>query len=260
MTEQETSNAIQLPACDVEEHRRVTQNEPAEKDLSVHPRQRCAFVATFSDGIVVSTPTAWNGGNPSVERAKFFAQLAYKRQTDKSAPAIVEARFEVGREPRTVLRVCSATELDVGQAVTATLSEPEPEAGGVNDLPDIVPVATPNDALVEAIKTLRAAGYRVSKPRKQKNPKPGKDRVGPTCVAIFADGEVTRMSTYTSLTRLDWERGLRLSQAAYESRWRTRVRVHGVPPLSALPPIVSAYFEQDGVVLAQRNRENESTT
>jgi hypothetical protein len=230
--------------------------EEYEKEgLNVIPRQRCIFVATFSDGVVVSTPTAWNGGNPSVERAKFFSELAYKRQIDKSAPAIVEAHFEVGRKPRTVLRVCSAAELDVGQAVTATLSEPEPEAGGVNDLPDIVPVATPNDALVEAIKTLRAAGYRVSKPRKQKNPKRGTDRVGPTCVAIFADGEVTRMSTYTSLEQLDWERGLRLSQAAYESRWRTRVRVHGVPPLSALPPIVSAYFERDGIVLAQRKFE-----
>src|SRR5262245_38216110 len=113
------------------------------------------------------------------------------------------------------------------------------EAGGVNDMPVIVPAAIPNDALVEAIKTLRAAGYRVSKPRKQKNPKRGTDRVGPTCVAMFADGEVTRMSTFTTLERLDWERGLRLSQAAYESRWRTRVRVHGVPPLSALPPIIS---------------------
>ena len=126
------------------------------------------------------------------------------------------------------------------------------ETGGVNDLPVIMPVATPNDALVEAIKTLRAAGYRVSKPRKQKNPNRGKDRVGPTCVAMFADGEVTRMSTFTSLKQLDWERGLRLSQAAYESRWRTRVRVHGVAPLSVLPIIVSAHFEQDGVVLAQR--------
>ena len=89
----------------------------------VRPRQRCAFVATFSDGVVVSTPTAWNSGHPSVERAKFFAELAYKRQTDKSAPAIAKAQFEVGRKPRTVLRVCSAVELDAGQVST---SAPEP--------------------------------------------------------------------------------------------------------------------------------------
>ena len=240
MTEQEILAKYSTSELHRGEKPMSAQNEPVEEDLNVVPRQRCTFVAVFSDGVVVSTPTAWNGGNPSVENAKFFAQLAYKRQTDKSAPAIVKAHFEIGRKPtRTVLRVCSAAELI--------------EAGGVNDLPDIMPVATPNDALVEAIKTLRAAGYRVSKPRKQKNPKRGTDRVGPTCVAMFADGEVTRMSTYTSLTRLDWERGLRLSQAAYESRWQTRVRVHGVPPLSALPPIVSAYFEQDGVVLARRS-------
>jgi hypothetical protein len=115
---------------------------------------------------------------------------------------------------------------------------------------DMVEIA--DTALAKAIKTLRAAGYRVSKPRKQKNPKRGKDRVGPTCVAMFADGEVTRMSTFTSLKQLDWERGLRLSRAAYESRWRMRVRVQGVPPLSALPPIISVRFEQDGAVLAQR--------
>jgi hypothetical protein len=128
------------------------------------------------------------------------------------------------------------------------------EAGGVNDLPVIMPVATQNDALVEAIKTLRAAGYRVSKPRKQKNPKRGTDRVGPTCVALFADGETTRMSTCTSIERLDWERGL--AQAAYESRWRTRVRVQGLPPMSVPPPIISAHFEQDGVVLAHRKFES----
>src|SRR5262249_23456716 len=130
------------------------------------------------------------------------------------------------------------------------------EAGGVNDAAVIVPAAVPNDTLVEAIKTLRAAGYRVSKPRKQKNSKRGRDRVGPTFVALFACGETTRMSVYSSLEQLDWERGLRLSQAAYESPWRTPVRVQGVPPLSALPPIISAHFEQDGVVLAQRKFES----
>jgi hypothetical protein len=107
--------------------------------------------------------------------------------------------------------------------------------------------------LAEAIAMVKAAGYRVSKPRTLKQPK-HKDRVGPTFVATFADGAVTRMSTFTSLTNLDCARGVRLSQAAYQSRWRTRERVHHagfVAPLTTLPAIVSAHFEQDGKVLAQ---------
>jgi hypothetical protein len=107
--------------------------------------------------------------------------------------------------------------------------------------------------LDEAIGLVRSAGYRVSKPKAKAKPnRKTKDRVGPTFVATFADGEVTRMSTCTPIERLDWGRGLRLAQAAYESRWRTRVRVQGLPPLSVLPPIISAHFEQDGVVLARR--------
>jgi hypothetical protein len=117
------------------------------------------------------------------------------------------------------------------------------EAGGVNDMPVIVPAAATSDALVEAIKTVKAAGYRVSKPRKPKIFKRGKDRVGPTFVAEFADGTVTRMSKYTSLKKLDWDRGERLSHAAYQSRWRTR---------EAPPAIISARFEQDGKVLGTR--------
>jgi hypothetical protein len=137
------------------------------------------------------------------------------------------------------------------------------EAGGVNDMPVVMPVAAPNDALIEAIKTVRAAGYRVSKPRKPKTFKRGKDRVGPTFVAKFADGTTTRMSTFTSLENLDWGRGERLSQAAYQSRWRTRMRAQyrkqsGKPRLVDLvapdpPAIVSARFERDGVALTQRN-------
>src|SRR5262249_1094217 len=41
-----------------------------------------------------------------------------------------------------------------------------------------------------------------------------KTRVGPTFVAEFADGQVTRMTTFTSLEKLDWGRGVHLSQAA----------------------------------------------
>ena len=87
--------------------------------------------------------------------------------------------------------------------------------------------------LEDAIACLKAAGYRVTKPK----PKV-KDRVGPTFVATFSDGQVTRMSTFTSLTSLDRGRGIRLSLAAYESRMK-----------QAAPPIIEAHFEQDGVVL-----------
>jgi hypothetical protein len=96
-------------------------------------------------------------------------------------------------------------------------------------------------SLNEALAVVKAAGYRVSKPRTSKGPKP-KDRVGPTFVAEFADGTVTRMSTYCTVENLDWARGERLSIAAYQSRFRTR---------EAPPAITSARFEQDGVVLAQ---------
>jgi hypothetical protein len=120
--------------------------------------------------------------------------------------------------------------------------------------------ATP-PALIEALAMIKAAGYRVSKPRKPKVFKRGKDRVGPTFVAKFADGTVTRMSTFSSLTMLDWNRGMRLSQAAWESRWRTRKRASrpqwqahwsAGQDIAPVPPtIVSAHFEQDGVVLAR---------
>lgn len=89
--------------------------------------------------------------------------------------------------------------------------------------------------LERALAIVRAAGYRVAKPRSSKK----RDRVGPTFVAEFADGVVTRMSTFTSLEKLDVQRGLYLSRAAYESRTKK------------FPcPIANARFEQDGKVLA----------
>src|SRR5262245_62306238 len=103
-------------------------------------------------------------------------------------------------------------------------------------------------SLDEALTLVKAAGYRVSKPKPKL-----KDRVGPTFVCTFADGVTTHMSVFTSLENLDWDRGIRLSQAAYQSRWRRR---HHIPPtvdISApiLPAIVAAHFEQDGVVLGR---------
>lgn len=98
-------------------------------------------------------------------------------------------------------------------------------------------------SITEAIALLKANGYRVSKPKAKRV----KDRVGPTFVAKFADGEITRMSTFTSLADLDWERGVRLSQVAYESRMKHRRSATGTL-------ILSAHFEQDGNVLARYDR------
>jgi hypothetical protein len=89
----------------------------------------------------------------------------------------------------------------------------------------------------EAIALVKANGYRVSKPKS----KQVKHRVGPTFVARFADGQVTRMSTFTSLARLDVERGIVLARAAWSSRF----------PATEVPSIVSAHFEQDDKILAR---------
>ena len=111
--------------------------------------------------------------------------------------------------------------------------------------------------LDEAIVLVKAAGYRVSKPKAKAKPNRNtKDRVGPTCVATFADGQTTKMSTYTSPENLDWDRGVRLSQAAWEARWRRRARFPGggLSLLAPVPPtIIAMHFEWDGVVLARRS-------
>jgi hypothetical protein len=117
--------------------------------------------------------------------------------------------------------------------------------------------------LGDALATVRAAGYRVSKPKtpKAKIPK-RKNQVGPTFVAEFADGETTRMSVCTALgDHLDWTRGERLSQAAWQTRARAQYRkLNGKPyPVDLIAPvpptIIAARFEQDGKVLAQRGGE-----
>jgi hypothetical protein len=105
--------------------------------------------------------------------------------------------------------------------------------------------------LSKALAMVKAAGYRITRAKASKIPRP-KKRVGPSFVAKFADGVVTRMSVFTSLEKLDWARGERLSQAAYVSRWRRarRVRADFIEPV--LPVIVAMHFEQDGMVLARR--------
>jgi hypothetical protein len=95
----------------------------------------------------------------------------------------------------------------------------------------------------DAIAMLRALGYRVSKPKPRAVKK---NRIGPTFVATFADGAVTRMSVWCMPDNLDYDRGVLLSNVAYESR--ARQRQNGTN--AVLPPIVSARFEMDGRTLA----------
>ena len=125
--------------------------------------------------------------------------------------------------------------------------------------------------LEDAIACLKANGYTVSKRRVSRRKK---DRVGPTFVARFADGQVTRMSCYCeSDEKLDWTRGTILAQAAWQSRakqnipmelrnavWRMQhesimdperlaqfchIRINAPMP----PRIVDSWFERDGVQL-----------
>jgi hypothetical protein len=63
-------------------------------------------------------------------------------------------------------------------------------------------------------------------------------------VARFADGEITRLSTFHSGDKLNLSRGVRLARAAYESRTR-----------KAPPAIIEAYYERDGEVLERYDAE-----
>jgi hypothetical protein len=60
----------------------------------------------------------------------------------------------------------------------------------------------------------------------------------PTFVATFADGEVTRMTVFTSCAKLSMARGVRLARAAYESRMK-----------QAAPSIVQAHYERNDEVV-----------
>jgi hypothetical protein len=62
----------------------------------------------------------------------------------------------------------------------------------------------------------------------------------PTFVATFTDGTKTRMSTHTSLARLDLKRGIALARAAYESRKK-----------QTPPALDAAHFELEGMVLCE---------
>ena len=62
--------------------------------------------------------------------------------------------------------------------------------------------------------------------------------VSPTCVVEFADGEITRMTTWSATGKCDVRRGIKLAHHAYRSRT-------GREP----PAIKRMHFESDGVEL-----------
>jgi hypothetical protein len=90
-----------------------------------------------------------------------------------------------------------------------------------------------------ALQIVKAAGYRVSKPKPRKL-----TSRGPTCVVRFADGALCRMTTHCRDDALDWDRGLYLCKAAWSSRRDL--------PMAQAPQVVSAHFERDGNVLGQQ--------
>jgi hypothetical protein len=110
--------------------------------------------------------------------------------------------------------------------------------------------------LAKAIAMVKAAGYRIDRAKASKIPRP-KKRIGPSCVTEFSDGTVTKMTVFCTPPKLDWDRAARLSQMAWQSRWRMhkRAEVGRLVTLRAPPPpaIISMYFEtQDGVILGRR--------
>src|SRR6516162_1225698 len=93
--------------------------------------------------------------------------------------------------------------------------------------------------LEHALQLVKAAGYRVTKPKLRKL-----TSRGPTCVVRFADGVLCRMTTHCRDDALDWQRRINLCKAA----WSTRKSL----PMEQAPQVVSAHFERDGAVLGQR--------
>src|SRR5215468_7513582 len=98
---------------------------------------------------------------------------------------------------------------------------------------------SPHPDLEHALRIVRAAGYRVTKPKSRKL-----TSRGPTCVVRFADGTLCRMTTHCRDDALDYERGVYLCKAAWSSRKAL--------PMAQAPQVISAHFERDGAVLIDR--------
>jgi hypothetical protein len=69
---------------------------------------------------------------------------------------------------------------------------------------------SPNLDLEHALRLVRAAGYRVTKPKRKLTSR------GPRCVVRFADGTLCRMTTHCRDDALDFERGIRAVQSSVE--------------------------------------------
>jgi hypothetical protein len=107
-----------------------------------------------------------------------------------------------------------------------------------SDIRGIVMATSSLSDLERALQLVKAAGYRVTKPKQRKL-----TSRGPTCVVSFADGTQCRMTTHCRDEALDWERGVKLCKAA----WSTRKAL----PMAQAPQVVSAHFERDGHILGQ---------
>lgn len=132
-------------------------------------------------------------------------------------------------------------------------------------------------SLDEALKVVKLAGYRVTKPKPKKQ-----TRVGPTCVVAFSDGNTCRMTTACSDDKPDFRRGIKLCRDAWEIRtgyWREHdaemarlaplrfryeqslirkdrlaaafdAMIPGKPD-KVVPEVTSVHFERDGEVIAR---------
>jgi hypothetical protein len=92
--------------------------------------------------------------------------------------------------------------------------------------------------LEEALRLVKAAGYRVTRPKRKLTSR------GPTCVVTFADGVTARMTTHCLDDALDWDRGIGLCKAAWSSRRAL--------PMAMAPQVISAHFERNGNILGQQ--------
>ena len=92
--------------------------------------------------------------------------------------------------------------------------------------------------LDEAIAMVKAAGYTV---RKQViSRKKALSKVGPTFVARWTDGEVTRMTIHCTDEKPDLGRAVRVSWAAYDARTKGQGFARAIE---------KGYFERDGIPL-----------
>jgi len=64
--------------------------------------------------------------------------------------------------------------------------------------------------------------------------------VSPVCVVEFSDGQVTRMTVWSSTGKPDAKRGIKLARHAYRSRMKY---------LREPPGISDVHFEMDGIAM-----------